>query len=157
MSQEQTERTDDWNWDPFSEMVNLQREMNNLFVSPYSGNPTADTTLLRGQWAPPIDVYDSKDNLMVRVDLPGIDKNNVDISIQENTLTVKGEKKPSSDVKEENCYRSERSLGKFNRVLSLPTEVDTSKANANFNDGVLELVLPKKEEVKPKQIKIDVN
>jgi len=157
MSQEQVERTDDWSWDPFSEMENLQKEMSNLFGSTLSGAPTADMTLLSGQWAPPINVYDSKDNLMVRVDIPGIDKDDVDISIQDNTLTIKGEKKRSSDVKEENCYRSERSLGNFNRVLSLPTEVDTSKANAHFNNGVLELILPKKEEVKPKQIKIDVN
>ena len=157
MSQEQIERTDDWRWAPFSAMESLQKEMSNLFGSALSGTPTADMTLLSGQWAPSIDIFDSKDNLMVRVDLPGIEKDAVDISIQDNTLTIKGEKKRSSDVKEENCYRSERSLGNFNRVLSLPTEVDTSKANAHFNDGVLELVLPKKEEVKPKQIKIDVN
>lgn len=157
MSQEQIERTDDRSWDPFSEMETLQREMNNLFSSTLTGSPTADMTLLSGQWAPPIDVYDSKDNLLVRVDLPGIEKNDVDISIQENTLTIKGEKKRSMDVKEENCYRSERSFGNFNRALSLSTQVDTGKASAHFNDGILELVLPKKEEVKPKQIKIDVD
>jgi len=152
MTSKQIGSAEEWGWDPFSEMEKLQHEMNNLI----GGTPAADLTLLSGQWAPYVDIYDSKDNLLVKMDLPGVEKDDVDISIMEGTLTIKGEKKRSLDIKEEDCYRAERSFGQFNRVVSLSTEIDINKATANFNNGVLELLLPKKEEIKPKQVKIEV-
>jgi HSP20 family protein len=112
--------------------------------------------LLSGGWAPAIDVYDSSDSVVVKADLPGLAKDDIEVMIQDNILTIKGEKKRSSDIKEDNCVRSERFYGIFHRSLTLPTAVDRDKVRANFNNGVLALTLPKKEEARPKQIKIDV-
>jgi len=142
---------------PFQELENLQREMNRLFDLTFPKIGDMDATLLGGQWAPAIDIYDSKDNIVVKADLPGLDKDNIDISIQDNLLTIKGEKKQKNDVKEEDYIRSERFYGSFHRSLTLPTDVDSTNVKATFKDGVLELVLPKKEEAKPKQIKINVS
>ncbi len=153
-----TKRTKDWNViSPFQELENLQREMNRLFDLTFPRLGETDTTLLGGQWAPAIDIYDSKDNVVVKADLPGLKKDDIEVLIQDNILTIKGEKKQEREVKEEDYIRSERFYGSFHRSISLPSEVDGSKVKAVFKDGVLELTLPKKEEAKPKQIKIDVN
>lgn len=141
---------------PFADLENLQREMNRLFDFSLSRPGYDDTSLLGGQWGPAIDIYDSKDNLVVKADLPGLSKDEIDVSIQENILTISGEKKRESKVKEEDYFREERFYGSFHRAITLPTEVDRTKVQANFKDGVLELTLPKKEEAKPQQIKIDV-
>ncbi len=153
-----TKRTKDWNIiSPFQELENLQREMNRLFDLTFPRLGEADTTLLGGQWTPAIDIYDSKDNIVVKADLPGLKKDDIEVSIQDNILTIKGEKKQEREVKEEDYIRSERFYGSFHRSISLPSEVDSSKVKAVFKDGVLELTLSKKEEAKPKQIKIDIN
>jgi len=150
-------RTKGWNViSPFQELENLQREMNRLFDLTFPRLGEVDTTLLGGQWAPAIDIYDSKDNVVVKADLPGLNKDNIDVSIQDNVLTIKGEKKQEKEVKEEDYIRSERFYGSFHRSITLPSEIDSTKVRASFKDGVLELVLPKKEEAKPKQIKINV-
>jgi len=141
---------------PFAELENLQREMNRLFDFSLARTGCDDTSLLGGQWAPAIDIYDSKDSLVVKADLPGLSKDEIDVSIQDNVLTISGEKKRESKVTENDFLRTERFYGSFHRAVTLPAEVDRSKVQANFRDGVLELTLPKKEDAKPKQIKIDI-
>lgn len=106
--------------------------------------------------APAIDMYDNKDEVVVKAEIPGVEKENVHISISDNTLTIKGEMKKEEEVKEKDYYYSERSYGSFARALSLPAKVKADKIKANFKDGILEIHLPKVEEAKPKEIKINV-
>ena len=149
-------RNHDLTLTPFTDLETLQREMNRLFDFSLSRPGYNDTSLLGGQWAPLVDIYDSKDNLVVKADLPGLSKDDIEVSIQENILTISGEKKQELNVSEDEYLRTERFYGSFHRAITLPTEVDRAKVQANFKDGVLELILPKKEEAKPQQIKIDV-
>jgi len=141
---------------PFTDLEAIQREMNRLFDFSLSRPGYDDTSLLGGQWAPLVDIYDSKDNLVVKADLPGLRKDDIQVAIQEKILTISGEKKQELNVSENEYLRTERFYGSFHRAITLPIEVDRTKVQANFKDGVLELVLPKKEEAKPQQIKIDV-
>jgi HSP20 family protein len=149
-------KRDGWGIDPFREMESLQKEMNRLFDFSLSRQPFGDTALFSGQWAPAIDVYDSRDSILVKADLPGLKKEEIEVSIQNDNLIVKGEKKRNEEIKEENYYRTERFCGSFLRTIPLPCEVDASRVQANYKEGVLELILPKSEEAKPKKIKIDV-
>jgi HSP20 family protein len=137
------------------ELENLQNEMNRLFNFSLGQN-FSDTSLLGGPWAPAIDLYDTKDHFVAKVELPGIKKEDIEATIQDNILTIKGEKKRSLDIKEDEYIRSERFVGVFHRSVALPMAVDRDKVQAHYNNGVLELILPKKEEAKPKQIAIDV-
>jgi HSP20 family protein len=112
--------------------------------------------LLEGEWAPSVDVAETDEEIVVTAELPGIKQEEVDISIADNVLTLKGEKKEEKEVKEKNYHRIERSYGSFQRSISLPTGVDAGKAKATYKDGILCVTVPKVEEAKPKQIKIDV-
>lgn len=143
-------------WNPQNDLDAIQKQMGNLFNFPFARYPEEDTGLLEGIWNPAMDIYDSKDNIIVRVDIPGMKKEDIDISIHGSTLMIRGEKKESRDAKEEEYVRSERFYGSFNRAVSLPVPVDTAKVEAGYKNGVLELTLPKKEESKPKQLKINV-
>ena len=108
-------------------------------------------------WFPAVDAYEDKERLVIKADLPGLKQNEIDVSVEDGVLTIKGEKKKENEVKEKNYYHLERAYGSFERRFTLPTNVDTSKIKANYKEGVLELALTKKEEAKPKQIKVDVN
>ncbi len=108
-----------------------------------------------GEWSPPVDVIDKKDIILVKAELPGIDKKDVKISLSENTLTVRGERKEEQEVKKENYYCCERVRGSYSRTIALPVEIDKTKVKASFKNGVLEIILPKTEEVKPKEIEIE--
>ena len=145
-----------WLSDPFSELESLQREMNKLFDFSFTRNPLGGSTLLGGQWAPAIDVYESRDDILVKADLPGLTKDEIQVSVQNSNLIIKGEKKKDLEVKEENYFKTERFYGSFYRTVQLPAQVDSDKVDAKYEDGVLSLTLPKKEEAKPKQITIDV-
>jgi HSP20 family protein len=108
--------------------------------------------------APPVvDLYEEKDDIVVKAELPGIDKNNIEVNLTDHTLTIKGEKKKEEEIKEENYYRSERSYGSFIRTLELPKDVHTDKVKASFKDGILEVRLPKTEEAKAKEVKVKVD
>jgi HSP20 family protein len=107
-----------------------------------------------GEWSPPVDVVDKKDNIIVKAELPGIDKNDVKISISENALTIRGERKKEKETKKEDYYCCERAFGSYSRTIALPVEVDKTKAKASYKNGILEIILPKIEEVKPKEIEI---
>ena len=141
-------------WDPFSNLAEIQDEMNRLF----------DTSLRRtgaaafdGTFVPAVDVVEEKDNYLVRADLPGLSKEDVSVTLQDNYLTIKGEKKHETETKEANYYRKERVHGSFTRTIELPMSVDAKKIDAHFKDGVLQVRLPKSEEAKPKQIEVKVN
>ena len=107
--------------------------------------------------SPAVDFYEEKDDIVVKAELPGIDKNNGEVNLTDHTLTIKGEKKKEEEVKEKNYYRSERSYGSFVRTLELPTDVHADRVKATFKDGVLEVRLPKTEEAKKKEIKVKVD
>jgi HSP20 family protein len=103
-----------------------------------------------------VDIYENGDNLVLKAELPGINPDDVEIRVEDNTLYLKGERKFEKEVKEQNYHRVERSYGTFTRTFSLPNSIDADKVTANYKDGVLTLTMPKKEEAKPKTIKINV-
>lgn len=107
--------------------------------------------------APALDLYEEKDDIVVKAELPGIDKNNIEVNLTDHTLTIKGEKKKEEETKEENYYRAERSYGAFLRTLELPKDVHADKVKATFKNGVLEIRLPKTEAAKAKEVKVKVD
>lgn len=143
-------------YNPFRELEDLQRDMNELFNFSLSRGIDRDTGLLDGSWSPAIDVHEGKDNYVVKADLPGLKKEDLDITVQNNHLIIKGEKKYEESQDSDNAIRTERFYGSFYRSLALPTEVDGDNVKASYTNGTLELTLPKKEEAKPKQITVDI-
>lgn len=141
-------------WDPFREMGEMQSEMNRLFDG-FFGRSAASPAFDR-VWAPAADMYETKDDLVLRIELPGVNEKEIDVSITGELLTVKGERSQGEDVKEGNLYRSERWFGRFERTMPLPIPVQPDKVTASYRDGVLTITLPKAEQIKPKQIKVDV-
>jgi HSP20 family protein len=113
--------------------------------------------LATGVWMPPVDVFETPESIVLKADLPDVNKDEVDISIENNTLTIRGERKLEKETKEKNFYRMERSYGTFSRSFTLPPTVAADRVEAGFDNGVLTLTLPKREESKPKQIKVKVN
>ncbi len=105
---------------------------------------------------PLVDVFEDKDEIVVKAEIPGMDKDNIEVNLTDHTLTIKGEKKKEDEIKEENYYRAERSYGSFIRTVELPAEVHTDKVKANFKNGVLEVRMPKTEAAKAKEIKVKV-
>lgn len=142
-------------WDDLNDLGGIQNQINRIFNSHLSGSGR-NLGILEGSWSPAVDIYESKDNILVRADLPGVAKDAIEISVEGDVLVIKGEKKVEPDKKEEEFVKSERFYGAFNRALTLPAEVDSDRVKAVYKNGVLELTLPKKEEVKPKQIKVQV-
>ncbi len=136
-------------WRPFRELERMRREMDRLWSDVFT--PAAPSEL---GWAPSVDVSETKDAILVRAEIPGMDVKDIDISIVGDTLTIKGEKKQKVEEKDENYYRIECSYGSFTRSLRLPTTVDADKVQARYEKGVLNIQLPKKEEAKPKQIEV---
>ena len=147
-------------WEPFRDLLGLQERMNRLFDESYRGAPRgadAGEWALGGSWAPAVDIYEQDGNIVMKAELPGVDPKAVDIRLENNTLTLRGERKLDSEVKQDSYHRVERSYGAFSRSFTLPTVVDQGNIKAEFKDGVLKLVLPKREEAKPRQIQINVS
>jgi HSP20 family protein len=140
-------------WDPFREFSSLQERINHLFRESATGHDEALTT---SNFAPPVDVYEDEHNVTLKIEVPGIDEKDLDIQVENNTLTVRGERKFEKEEKEENYRRVERQYGSFTRTFTLPTTVDSENINADYDKGVLEITLAKKAEAKPKQIKVNV-
>ncbi len=143
-------------WDPFRYLSDLQEDMNRLFDLSLARLPRQLEEFSNVEWLPSVDVIDEKDRLRVKADLPGVNKDDVEISVEDGVLTIKGERKSEKEEKDKNYYRKECFYGSFERSISLPVEVDVERAEASYKDGVLEIVLPKKEESKPKQIKVKI-
>jgi HSP20 family protein len=143
-------------WEPFSNTSEIQDEMNRLFDS-FFGRPTSVATAEGARvWAPVFDMYETKDELVLKVELPGVREKDISLSITGDLLTVKGERAFDQEQKDENYFRAERVYGKFERTIQLPLPVQADRVTATYRDGVLEVKLPKAEEVKPKDIKIDI-
>jgi HSP20 family protein len=141
-------------WDPFREFSTLQDRMNRLFRGSYGdGREEALTT---STFAPPVDVYEDEHNITLKIEVPGIDEKDVDVRIENNTLTVQGERKFEKEEKEENFRRVERQYGSFTRSFTLPNTVDPEKVQASYEKVILKIQLAKKAEAKPKQIKVNV-
>lgn len=113
-------------------------------------------SLFRTAFSPDVDLHEEENQFVVKADVPGITKENLEVSFTDNVLTIRGERKEENDAKEKNYYRSERWSGAFERSFEFATEVDAAKAKASFKDGVLELVIPKAESAKPKQVKVEI-
>ena len=143
-------------WRPTHDLTGMREEMNRLFDNFFSGLPERRKGLLESEWAPSIDVAETDEEIVVTAELPGVKQEEVDITIADDVLILKGEKKEEKEVKEKNYHRIERSYGSFQRSISLPTGTEASKAKATYKDGILSVTIPKAEEAKPKQIKIDV-
>jgi len=139
-------------WDPFRDMMILRDKMNRLFEDVYSGRE--DQGLLQGIWAPSVDIYETETDLVLTAEVPGIDEKDIEIRIEDNTLTVKGERKLEKETKEENYHRIERSYGSFQRSFALHAYVANDNVQAEQQDGVLKITMPKKLEVKPRKVKI---
>ncbi len=145
-------------WEPFRDLVNLQDRMNRLFGETYRGSTRTgdDEWALGGSWAPAVDIYEKDGNIVLTAELPGIEPKAVDIRVENNVLTLQGERKFDQELQKDSFHRVERAYGSFTRSFTLPTVVDTEKIKAEFKEGVLKLTLPKKEEAKPKQIQVQV-
>jgi HSP20 family protein len=142
-------------WDPFREFSTLQDRMNRLFQQSY--NEGSNEALTSSTFAPSVDVYEDEHNVVLKIDVPGIDeKEDLDVRVENNTLTVHGERKFEKEEKEENYRRIERQYGSFTRSFSLPPTVNPESVQANYEKGVLKIKLEKKAEAKPKQIKVNV-
>ena len=145
-------------WEPlreFSTMQDRMNRMNRLFRESYSPEG-AEEALTTTSFAPPVDIYEDEHNVTLKLEVPGIDEKDIDVHIDNNTLTVHGERKIEKDEKEENFRRVERQYGSFTRSFTLPSSVDPAQVSADYNRGVLKIKLAKKAEAKPKQIKVNV-
>jgi HSP20 family protein len=140
-------------WNRFRNTSNLQEQVNRLFESSF---PTKGEASALTNWAPAVDIYETENELVIKADLPEVNEQELDVRVENNTLTIGGERKFEDKVKEENYLRVERSYGSFSRSFSLPTTVNTEAIKAEYKNGVLTVELPKRAESKPKQVKINV-
>jgi len=146
-------------WEPFRDLVSLQERMNRIFDDAFRGasRGSEEDWALGGSWAPAVDIYEQGHDIVLKAELPGVDPKDVDVRVENNVLTLRGERKLDNEVKRENYHRVERSYGAFTRSFTMPNMVDTEKIKAEYKDGVLRVSLPKKDEAKPKQISINVS
>ena len=150
-------KPDNWNLSPFRRMSTLRDEIDQLFdrlvTSPLEA--TRGTQFLSG-WLPPVDLVEDKDNFVVKAELPGLKKDEIEISLHDGFLTLSGERKAEKKEDTSEVYRTERYMGRFQRTISLPTRVVAEKIKATYTNGVLSVTLPKAEDAKPKQIPVEV-
>ncbi len=143
-------------WDPFRNIVTLQDQVNRLFENSFQNNRNRDDNSALTSWAPPVDIYETENELVVKADLPDINEKELDIRVENNMLTIRGERKFDQKVKEDNYLRIERTYGSFNRSFGLPNSVNAEGIKAEYRNGVLTVVMPKRAESKPKQIQVSV-
>jgi HSP20 family protein len=141
-------------WSPFRQLSSLRDEIDRLFDNPLS-SLTELSQPFSGGWVPALDVYEDRDNYVVKMELPGMKKDQIDISLHDGVLSVSGERKEEEKHEDAETYRSERFFGRFQRSVALPAAVSAEEVNASYQDGILTITLPKAEEAKPKQITIN--
>jgi HSP20 family protein len=142
-------------YNPLRELRGMQEQMNRLLNLSWN-HDLAGEDIKEGIWQPPVDIYETEENIIIKAELPDVDQKDIEVRIEDNTLLLKGERKHVSEVKKENYHRIERYFGSFQRSFSLPGNVQQEKVSATSDKGVLTITLPKKEESKPKQIKVEV-
>jgi len=144
-------------WDPFREFTQIQDRLNRVFTDAYGRQGSDEGLLTSGAWVPPVDIYQNGDTeLVLKAELPDMVREDIDVTVDNGTLTIKGEKKFAGEPKEEQFHRIERRYGAFSRSFSLPPTVDATKVSAEYKNGVLTVRLPVREEAKPRSIKVDV-
>jgi HSP20 family protein len=144
-------------WEPFRELVSNQDRFNQLFNSSFARAFGDQHEISPGAWVPPVDIYETGDSVVLKAELPGVNPDDVEIRVEGSTLYLKGERKFEKEVKEENLHRVERSYGAFTRSFSLPNTINSDKVKAEYQNGILTLTMPKREEAKPRTIKINVS
>jgi len=142
-------------WDPFRDLISIQDRMNRLFEQTLSRS-RGEEGAAGAAWTPAVDIYETLDTIVIKADLPGVVREDIEIQVDDNTLTLKGERRFSKDVQEESYLRIERTYGSFHRCFTLPATIHQEKIRAVCRDGVLELTLPKAEGSKPRRIAIEV-
>ena len=141
-------------WDPFREMTNLQSTLNRILNQ--ESAPSGDDLMTSGTFIPPVDIYEDEQSFKLQVEVPGLSEKDIDIRLENNTLTLRGERKFETELKEENFRRVERRYGSFVRSFTLPNSVDSENVSADYENGMLNIRLAKKAEAKPKQIKVSI-
>jgi len=141
-------------WDPFRDLGILQERMNRVFEDAAVRGWKNDEPSATTSWSPAVDIYETDSEIMVQAELPGIDRKDIALQLENNVLTLKGDRRFEKETNQENYHRIERSYGGFSRAFTIPTIVDEDKIRADYRDGILKIALPKKEQVKAKQIKI---
>jgi len=140
-------------WDPFRDIVTLREKMNRLFEDAVTARGE-EKDMISSTWTPSIDIYETENEIVLTAEVPGVDEKDIDIKIENNTLSIQGERKFEKETKEENYHRIERSYGSFFRSFTIPHNVDQDKIEAEHEGGVLRVVMPKKPEAKPKKVKV---
>lgn len=143
-------------YNPLRELRSMQDQMDRLLNVSWGGGDYSGEDIKEGIWQPAVDIYETQDSIVIKAELPDVDQKDIDVRIEDGLLTIKGERKHESEVKKENYHRIERYFGSFQRSFKLPGTVDQEKVQASCEKGVLTVTLPKKEEVKPKQINVEV-
>jgi HSP20 family protein len=141
-------------WRPFGELSSLRREMDRLWENFFGERPLG--RIWEREWAPSLDMSETKDNYVVKAEVPGIDAKHIDISLTGDILSIRGEKKQEKEEKEEEYHLVERNYGSFSRSVRIPAEVESNKIKASYKNGILTITLPKSEKVKAKEVKIKV-
>lgn len=141
-------------WNPMRDMFSLRHQMNHIFDDVFKPVVRGDSRLSMWNWNPTVDIYDNDENIVIKAELPGIDRKDIVIDVKDGVLTLKGERSFDNEIKEEKYYCRERTFGKFERVFRLPAKVDPEKISADYKDGILKIDIPKPEEQKPKQINV---
>lgn len=142
-------------WNPLRDMETLHQQMNRLF-DPALGRQSGwgESDLMSGVWAPPVDIEETGDRLIVRAEIPGMKPEDIDVRVENGVLTIRGERRFETERKERNFHRVERSYGTFTRSFTLPTTISTEDVRTRYENGVLELEMTKREEAKPRRIQI---
>ncbi|MFQ5658260.1 MAG: Hsp20/alpha crystallin family protein [Candidatus Methylomirabilales bacterium] len=143
-------------WDPFQDLISLQERMNRLFDQTVARSCGERGGGVGGTWAPAVDIYETADSVVLNAELPGLSKDDIDIQVRDHVLTLRGERRLEKEGKQENYLLVERAYGSFQRAFTLPPSIQADKIRAVFKSGVLEVSIPKGDEARPKQIKIEV-
>ncbi len=142
-------------WDPFGDLTTIQERMNRLFQEALSRS-RGNESLESGHWSPAVDIIETGDRIILRADLPGLEQSDIELRLDDETLVLRGERRPAGDIKPEELHRAERPHGPFQRSFGLPGNVDPNGIRAVHKNGVLEVVLPKKQEARAKAIRVEV-
>lgn len=141
-------------YNPFRELRTMQDQMNRMLDMAW--NREFGEELKEGVWQPPVDIYEDEHSVIIKAEVPDVEQKDIEVKIENGTLTLRGERKHSSDIRKENYYRVERYFGQFQRSFSLPQTIDQDKVQATCDKGILTITLPKREETKPKAISVEV-